>query len=119
MHSLLSWGGRCLVGPDEVPGTSGSSRVETLVIIDAEALRRGTTEGDELCEIEGIGPVSVEAATDLLGEGALRYLIKEGVDIKTVTKSSRTIAKAVDVRLDRPGPDLLCPGLWQASGAPT
>jgi hypothetical protein len=52
------------------------SRVQTLVIIDAEALRRGTTEGDEICEIEGIGPVSVAAAVELLGEGALRFLVK-------------------------------------------
>ena len=36
-------------------GTGGGAKVETLVVIDAAALRRGTTEGDELCEIEGIG----------------------------------------------------------------
>jgi hypothetical protein len=76
-----------------------STRVETLVIIDAESLRRGTTEGDERCEIEGIGPVSVEAATELLGEGALRFVIKEGFDIKTVTRSSRTITKAIEAAL--------------------
>ena len=80
-------------------GGPGRSRVETLVLIDAEALRRGTTEGEETCEIEGIGPVSVAAATELLGEGALRFVIKEGFDIKTVTKSSRSIAKAVEAAL--------------------
>jgi len=78
---------------------SGTAKVETLVIIDAAALRRGTTEGDELCEIDGIGPVSVLAATELLTEGGLRYLIKEGFDIKTVTKSSRDIARSIDMAL--------------------
>jgi HNH endonuclease len=77
----------------------GTARVETLVIIDAEALRRGTTEGDELCEIEGIGPVSVLAATELLSEGGLRYLVKEGFDIKTVTKATRDIARSIDMAL--------------------
>jgi hypothetical protein len=77
----------------------GASRVETLILIDAESLRRGTTQGDELCEIEGIGPISVAAATDLLTEGGLRYLIKEGFDIKTVTKSTRDIAKCIDAAL--------------------
>ena len=77
----------------------GRARVETLVIIDAEALRRGTTEGDELCEVEGIGPVSVLAATELLTEGGLRYLVKEGFDIKTVTKATRDIARSIDMAL--------------------
>ena len=45
------------------------------MIIDAGALRRGTAEGGELCEIEGIGPVSVDAATELLGEGGLQFLV--------------------------------------------
>ena len=76
-----------------------TARAETLVVIDAAALRRGTTEGDELCEIEGIGPVSVVAATELLTEGGLRYLVKEGFDIKTVTKASRDIAHSIDMAL--------------------
>ena len=80
-------------------GRRSSSRVETLVIIDAEALRRGTTQGEELCEIEGIGPVCVDAATELLGQGGLRYLVKEGFDIKTVTKSSRTVARCIEAAL--------------------
>ena len=95
----LMGGGGSGPGGGSGAGPSRSTRVETLVVIDAEALRRGTTEGDELCEIEGVGPVSVGAATELLGEGALRFVIKEGFDIKTVTRSSRTIAKAVEAAL--------------------
>jgi hypothetical protein len=71
----------------------------TLIIVNAESLRRGTTEGDELCEIEGIGPVSVAAATELLSEGGFQYLVKEGFDIKTVTKSTRVIANCIDMAL--------------------
>ncbi len=82
-----------------VGGPKRGPRVETLVLIDAAALRRGTTAGEETCEIEGIGPVCVDAATELLGEGALRYIVKEGFDIKTVTRSTRAIAKAVDAAL--------------------
>jgi hypothetical protein len=94
-------GGSGSTGSAGSGGAGGPRRsgVETLVLIDAEALRRGTTEGEETCEIEGIGPVSVAAATELLGEGALRFVIKEGFDIKTVTKSSRSIAKAVEAAL--------------------
>jgi hypothetical protein len=73
-------------------GPVGPARSEVLVIIDAEALRRGTTSTGEICEIDGIGPVPVESATELLGEGSLRFLIKEGRDIRTVTTSSRDLA---------------------------
>jgi len=77
----------------------GGAQVETLVLIDAAALRRGSTQGDELCEIEGIGPVSVAAATELLGQGGLRYLVKEGFDVKTVTKATRDIARCIEAAL--------------------
>jgi hypothetical protein len=80
-------------------GSGQAAWPETLILIDAAALRRGTTEGDELCEIEGIGPVSVSAATELLSEGGLRYLVKEGFDIKTVTRSTRDIARCIDAAL--------------------
>jgi hypothetical protein len=83
-------------GPNRRPR---AARPHTVVIINAESLRRGTTEGDEICEIEGIGTVSVAAATELIGEGGLQYLIKEGFDIKTVTKTSRVVAQCLDMAL--------------------
>jgi hypothetical protein len=88
-------------GDGPVGGPSGPSypAARTLIIINAESLRRGTTEGDELCEIDGIGPVSVAAATELLSEGGFQYLVKEGFDIKTVTKSTRVIANCIDMAL--------------------
>jgi len=80
-------------------GRGGTARPHTLVIIDAEALRRGTTVDDELCEIEGIGPVSVDAATELIGEGGLQFLVRDGVDIRTVTKTTRDIPQRVEAAL--------------------
>jgi hypothetical protein len=70
-----------------------NSTVQTLVLVDARSLKRGTTKGDETCEIDGIGPVSVDAAVELLGEGNVQFIVKDGVDIRTVTKSSRTVAQ--------------------------
>ncbi len=81
------------------PSPSKGTRAQAIVVIDAAALRRGTTEGDELCEIEGIGPVSVEAATELLSEASLRYVIAEGFDIKTVTKPTRDVAACIEAAL--------------------
>jgi hypothetical protein len=94
-------------GPTDGPGWGGGgggrrprpAAPRPLVIVNAESLRRGTTEGDEICEIEGIGPVSVAAAKELLSEGGLQFLVKEGFDIKTVTRSTRVIRQAIDMAL--------------------
>lgn len=82
-------------------GATGSTRARphTLVIVDAEALRRGSAHGGELCEIDGIGPVSVEAATELLGEGALQFLVRDGIDIRTVTSTTRTVPQRMAAAL--------------------
>jgi len=84
---------------DAARGRSKGARGQAVVVIDAAALRRGTAEGDEICEIEGIGPVSVEAATELLTEASLRYIIREGFDIKTVTTLTRDVAAAIEAAL--------------------
>jgi hypothetical protein len=89
----------------EIMGSGGASkgsstpRARAIILVDATSLRRGTTKGDELCEIEGIGPVSVEAATELLGQASLQFVIKDGVDITTVTGSTRAIAQRVESAL--------------------
>jgi len=78
---------------------AGHVAPRTLLIVNAESLRRGTTEGDEICEIDGIGPVSVAAATELLSEGGFQYLVKEGFDIKTVTRSTRVVRNCIEMAL--------------------
>jgi hypothetical protein len=85
--------------PSGPPSRSKGVRYQGIVVIDAAALQRGTTEGDELCEIEGVGPVSVEAATELLTEASLRFVIREGFDIKTVTRSTRDVAACIEAAL--------------------
>ena len=69
------------------------------MIVDAEALRRGSVEGGELCEIEGIGPVSVEAASELLGEGGLQFVVRDGIDIRTVTGTTRSLPQRLAAAL--------------------
>jgi hypothetical protein len=80
------------------PGRSGQAP-RAVVLIDAEALRRGTTQRDELCEIEGIGPVSVDAATELIGDAGLQFVIKDGMDVRTVTGTTRVIRDRIDIAL--------------------
>jgi len=84
-------------GADE--GSGSGARPHTLVIVDAQALRRGSAEGDELCEIEGIGPVSVDAVVELVGEGGMQLLVKDGVDVRTVTSTRRDLPQRVEAAL--------------------
>jgi hypothetical protein len=88
------------------PGQAGKAgqaaeahRPQVVVLVDAEALRRGTNLSGEICEIDGIGPVPVEAVVELLGEGAAQILVKEGTDIRSVTSSSRRLAQKTLIAL--------------------
>ena len=85
----------------EAGGSTGPSgpAPRAVVLVDAEALRRGTTQGDELCEIDGIGPVSVDAATELIGDAGLQFVIKDGMDVRTVTGTTRVIRDRINIAL--------------------
>jgi hypothetical protein len=71
--------------------SSQARNTKVIVTVDLEALRRGHTDGDEMCEIRGVGPVSVDAARRLLGDAALAIVIKDGVDVMNVTHVGRNL----------------------------
>jgi hypothetical protein len=74
--------------PSPTPRT-GERKHPAVVVVNLESLQRGWVEGDELCEIPGVGPVSVSAARELLTDGLLRIVIRDGVDILHVTHAGR------------------------------
>lgn len=73
--------------------------------VDLEALVRGWVEGDETCDIPGVGPVSIPAARELLGNATLRLLITRGVDVLNVTHLGRgpTTAQHIALLWAQPG----------------
>ncbi len=75
-----------------------------LVHVDVDALTRGATEGEETCEIAGVGPVSVRIARELLGESILKLVITKGVDVVNVTHLGRgpTAAQRIAVLWSKP-----------------
>ena len=58
---------------------------------DLEALRRGSVKPGEVCEIPGVGPVSVEWARAQLGDALCDLVITDGVDVSTVVRLGRHI----------------------------
>jgi hypothetical protein len=81
------------------PGGPSSAGPQVLVRVDAAALQRGSVVGDEICEIAGVGPVSVRVARELLCEGFLTLLVTDGVDVRTVTSTTRTVPGRVEKAL--------------------
>jgi hypothetical protein len=61
----------------------------SILRLDHEALLRGYVEGDELCEIAGLGPVPVRTARALLGESILKLVLTKGEDVVNVTHLGR------------------------------
>lgn len=82
-------------------GSQGSGRTvgnqavrpdkKVIARIDVTALNRGRVEGDELCEIDGIGPVSVAAVRSLLSDAFLALVLTDGVDVRNVTHLGRQV----------------------------
>ncbi len=67
--------------------------------LDLEALQRGRIEGDETCEIRGLGPIPVTRARDLLGDAILKLVITKGVDVVHVTHLGRAPTAAQQAAL--------------------
>jgi len=81
------------------PPAQPNVRHLALLHVDLEALTRGHTQGDETCELPGIGPISVTAARDLLGDSILKLVITRGVDVCNVTHLGRGPTAAQQVAL--------------------
>jgi Domain of unknown function (DUF222) len=81
------------------PRRWSNPRYLALLRIDAAALRRGQLEGDELCEIAGVGPVPIPVARDLLGEAIVKLVITSGVDVANVTHLGRGPTTAQKIAL--------------------
>jgi hypothetical protein len=76
-----------------------------LVRLDYESLVRGEVEGEETCEIVGLGPIPVRIARELLGNAVLKLVMTKGVDVANVTHLGRSVTVAQQVALWWISPD--------------
>lgn len=79
------------------PATRENLRHLGLIRVDLTALLKGGVGDGELCEIAGVGPVSISAARELLGDSILKLVITRGVDVVNVTHLGRgpTVAQQI------------------------
>ena len=85
--------------PNPAEAKKPAPRFMGLIRADIEALQRGTVEGDEVCEIAGLGPIPVSVARELLGDAVLKLVITKGVDVANVTHLGRSPTVAQQVAL--------------------
>lgn len=81
-----------------------------LLRVDLEALVRGWVDGDEICDLPGVGPVSVPAARDLLGDSIIKLVITRGVDVVNVCHLGRGPTMAQRIALLWAQPDCTVEG---------
>ena len=67
------------------------SGVDILVRVDHQALLRGRTEGTELAEIDGVGPLPVPKVLDLMSDASVKVIFDHGTDISRIFHFNRTI----------------------------
>jgi hypothetical protein len=76
-------------------GPSPDPRATVSVVVDLEALRRGSVGEGERCEIPGVGPVGVGHAHELLGQALVELIIAKGTDVTTVYSAGRQVPRRV------------------------
>lgn len=62
------------------------------VRVDHAALLRGHTKSGEVCEVAGIGPISVATARSLASDSILKVLVCKATEVKAVAHYGRTIS---------------------------
>src|SRR5262249_41066262 len=75
---------------DKHPGRT-VPKIRAKLRVDLGSLVRGETMPGETCEIAGLGPVSVRAARELLGDALLDIVVTNGIDVRTIVAVGRTI----------------------------
>jgi hypothetical protein len=88
-------------------------RYLALLRVDVAALRRGRVDGEELCEIRGVGPVPVPVAERLLGKAVLHLVITRGTDVLNVTHLGRGPTAAQKIALAWASPGCIVLGCWR------
>jgi hypothetical protein len=84
--------------------------VEVRVTVDSAALSRGHTQAGERCEITGMGPVPVTTARSLLDDAFVSVMTRDGDDITTVSRPTRTIPVKLRRALEARYPTCGVPG---------
>jgi hypothetical protein len=89
------------------PQKSKRRNVDTVIVCDLRALRRGHAHDGEHCHLVGGGPIPVRLARELSKDAFLKAVLHDGVNIHTVKHFGRHIPAELRTALELgPLPDL-------------
>jgi Domain of unknown function (DUF222) len=89
---------------------SGRATTVMHLRVDLAALRRGRRQGDEVCEIPGVGPVPLATAVAELGNAILKVVISDGVDVRAICHVGRAIPAHIRSALEDRDEKCVVPG---------
>lgn len=81
------------------PPTRPTPKNTVIIRVDLASLVRGQTQGGEVCEVRGVGPISVAQARALLGDSVLKLVLTRGADVCNVTHLGRGTSAAQKIAL--------------------
>jgi hypothetical protein len=84
---------------EDTPKRSGPKAM-VVVHVAYEAITRGALADGEVCEIRGVGPVSLETARAMAADSILRVLVTKGGQPMAVTPGVRTVPRALRILLE-------------------
>jgi hypothetical protein len=97
-------------GCDHGPGPTPDPKATVAIRVDLDALRRGSLASGEICEIPGVGPVSVEWVRERLGTALLELVIANGTDVTTIYRMGRHVPPVILSALLERDPRCVVPG---------
>jgi hypothetical protein len=103
----------------ECRATAVSPPASVHLRVDLAALRRGSVEDGECCEIPGVGPVPIETARSVLGDAIVQLVITKGKDIATVCNLGRSVPVPVQTALNERDLTCVVPGCDVRDGLET
>ena len=74
-----------------VPPSYSGPLFTAVVRVDAGVLRSGAVGEHGTCEIQGVGPIPVDFARQLIGDSFLKLLVTDGADVLSVSHYGRTV----------------------------
>ena len=102
--------------PSATDGVEPRPTAHVIVRVDHAALLRGHVEGDETCEIDGLGPVPVSDVERLMADPILTVLRTKGTEVLAASTSTRVIRRSLRQAIEQRDRVCVVPGCGIASG---
>jgi hypothetical protein len=102
--------------PATAEGVEPRPTAHVIVRVDHAALLRGHVEGDETCEIDGLGPVPVSDVERLMSDPILTVLRIKGTQVLAASTSTRVIRRSLRQAIEQRDRVCVVPGCGIASG---